>query len=317
VSRRGVTFDRRRLATIDLGTNTVRLLIAELGSRPPWTVLDEDQTVTRVGEGLAAGGRLGPQPMARTAAVVADYVGRARRAGADPIRIVATSAVREAANGLAFVAELAALTGVRVEVVSGAEEARLTVRGILAGLPAAPDPLLAFDVGGGSTEFMLARGRRLVGAASLPLGVVALAERYPFPTAVDWPRYRAMEAEILATLRRHLPADLAGAGTPVLVGTAGTVTTLAALDLGLRRYQAERVHGHRLGRAAIDTLARRLGALTVAERAALPCLEPGRADLIMAGVAIVTAALDVTGATAVLVSDWGLREGIMAETVEA
>lgn len=316
MSGRGVTSGRRRLATIDLGTNTVRLLIAELGPRRPWTVLDQDQTVTRIGEGLTGRGRLGPEPMARTAAVVAAYVGRARRAGADSIRIVATSAVRDAANGPEFVAELAALTGVPVEVVSGDEEARLTVRGILAGLPAAPDPLLAFDIGGGSTEFMLARGRRLVSAVSLPLGVVALAERYPFPAAVDWPRYRAMEAEIRATLRRRLPAELTGAGAPVLVGTAGTVTTLAALDLGLPRYEAERVHGHRLGRAAIDALAARLGALTVAERAALPCLEPGRADLIMAGVAIVTAALDVTGAPAVLVSDWGLREGIMAATVE-
>jgi exopolyphosphatase/guanosine-5'-triphosphate,3'-diphosphate pyrophosphatase len=311
-----VTSHRRRLATIDLGTNTVRLLIAEQGAGHPWTALEQDQTVTRIGEGLAVSGRLGREPMARTTAVVAEYVARARRAGAGTIRIVATSAVREAANGQEFVAELAARTGVRVDVVSGDEEARLTVRGILAGLPAAPDPLLAFDVGGGSTEFMLARGGRIVRTSSLPLGVVALAERYPFPAAVDWPRYRAMEAEIVAALRRDLPGEIAEAGVPVLVGTAGTVTTLAALDLGLERYDPARVQGHRLGRSRIDALADRLGALTVGERAALPCLEPGRADLILAGVAIVTAALDVTGASTVLVSDWGLREGIMAEALE-
>lgn len=307
---------RRRLATIDLGTNTVRLLIAEAVPGGRWTPLDQDQTVTRVGEGLAAGGRLGRRPMDRTAAVVVDYVQRARRAGADTIRIVATSAVRDAANGREFVAELGALTGVPVEVVSGEEEARLTVRGILAGLVSAPDPLVAFDVGGGSTEFILARAGRLVRAVSLPIGVVALAERYPFPGAVDWLRYHAMEGEILGALTARLPSDIAGAGVAALVGTAGTVTTLAALDLGLRTYDAGRVQGHRLSRATVEALGQRLGALTLAERAALPCLEPGRADLIMAGVAVVAAALAATGADAVLVSDWGLREGIMADTLE-
>jgi exopolyphosphatase/guanosine-5'-triphosphate,3'-diphosphate pyrophosphatase len=133
---------------------------------------------------------------------------------------------------------------------------------------------------------------------------------------VDWPRYETMAGEIRTTLQARLPPDIVGAGVSALVGTAGTVTTLAALDLGLETYDAGRVQGHRLSRATIEALGRRLGALTVTERAALPCLEPGRADLIVAGVAIVSTALAVTGADTVLVSDWGLREGIMADTVE-
>jgi exopolyphosphatase/guanosine-5'-triphosphate,3'-diphosphate pyrophosphatase len=303
----------RRLATVDLGTNTVRLLVVEVGPGGRWDTIDQDQQVTRLGEGLAAAGRLGEAPMARTAAVVTDYVRRAERAGARPVRIVATSAVREAANGPEFAAAVERSTGWPVEVVSGEDEARLTVLGILRGLGGVPPVMLAFDIGGGSTEFVLARAGRVTTAASLRLGVVPLAERYPFPGPVDRERYARMEGEIRAQLERELPAEIRCAGVAELVGTAGTVTTLAALDLGLRTYDAARVQGHRLARAAVDGLLERLGALTVQERAALPCLEPGRADLIVAGVAIVRAALDVTGARGLLVSDWGLREGVLAE----
>jgi exopolyphosphatase / guanosine-5'-triphosphate,3'-diphosphate pyrophosphatase len=305
----------RTLASIDLGTNTVRLLVVEARGEP-WRVVEQDQTVTRLGEGLAATGRLGAVPMARTAAVVGDYVTRARMAGATDIRIIATSAVREAANGGDFAAALERTTSARVQVVSGQDEARLTVLGIVRGLGHGDGALLAFDIGGGSTEFVRARDGRMEVAVSLTLGVVPLAERYPFPDRVEPHRYRALEDEIHRRLAAELPPAIRRAGVTDLVGTAGTVTTLAALDLGLAHYDTTRVHGHRLGRAAIERLRDRLGALTVGERAALPCLEPGRADLIVPGVAIALAALDATGTAGVVVSDWGLREGIMAEALE-
>jgi len=304
-----------RLASIDLGTNTVRLLVAER-DRGGFRVVEQDQRVTRLGEGLAASGRLGEQPMARTSAVVAQYVERARRAGARATRIVATSAVRDAANGAAFAAAVERQTGVAVDVVSGEDEARLTIRGIRAGLAWSGEAMLAFDIGGGSTEYTLARGAEVLASVSLRLGVVPLAERHPFPGAVDPGRYREMEASIRARLESELPPAIRRCALGAVVGTAGTVTTLAALDLGLADYDAARVHGHRLGRAAVERLRDRLGALTVAERAALPCLEPGRADLVVPGVAIVLATMDVTGAAEVVVSDWGLREGIMAEAIE-
>jgi exopolyphosphatase/guanosine-5'-triphosphate,3'-diphosphate pyrophosphatase len=303
-----------RLATIDLGSNTVRLLVADVVSGGSWRVVDADQRVTRLGEGLARSGQLDAAACERTAAVVSEYVARARRGGAERLAIVATSAVREAANAGAFVARLERGTGERVTVVSGDEEASLTLRGVLRGLadgPSAPAVTLVFDIGGGSTEYILANGAQPVAAVSLRLGVVDLAERYPFPVAVDWARYRTMQAEAAARLGAEVPAAIRTASIGRLVGTAGTATTLAALDLGLRAYDGRRVQGHVLSRTAVQTLLERLGVLTVAERAALPCLEPGRADLIVPGVAIVLATLDFTGAEALVVSDWGLREGIM------
>jgi exopolyphosphatase/guanosine-5'-triphosphate,3'-diphosphate pyrophosphatase len=303
-----------RLATIDLGSNTVRLLVADVEPGPRWNVVEADQRVTRLGEGLAARGRLAEAPAERTAAAVGEYVARARRAAAERVAIVATSAGREAANGREFVAALERATGERVTVVSGDEEAALTLAGVLGGLdngPASQTTTLVFDIGGGSTEYILSRGRGPATAISLRLGVVDVAERYPFPGPVDWPRYRAMQAEIASRLAAELPSEIHLARPGRLVGTAGTVTTLAALDLALETYDPGRVHGHVLARGAIERVLARLGALSVAERGALPCLEPGRADLIVAGTAVVLATMDLIAAGQLIVSDWGLREGIL------
>lgn len=305
-----------RVATIDLGTNTVRLLIAEIGDGG-WRMIEQTQQVTRLGEGVTRSRALGEEPMRRTAAVVAEYIARAARAGARETRIVATSAVREASNGRGYVAALERATGARVEVVSGEDEARLTVRGILRGLPVTPTgSWLAFDIGGGSTEYILARDREVAVAVSLTLGVVELAEREALIDRVPPERFARLLAAVRARLEAELPPKIRAAGVRDIVGTAGTVTTLAALDLALATYDAALVQGHRLTRATIERLRDRLGALTLAQRAALPCLEPGRADLIVPGIAIVLATLAVTATDAVIVSDWGLREGIMDEVVE-
>jgi exopolyphosphatase/guanosine-5'-triphosphate,3'-diphosphate pyrophosphatase len=303
-----------RLATIDLGTNTVRLLVADVdpGTRG-WRLVDADQRVTRLGEGLATTGRLAETPAERTASVVGEYVWRARRAGAERLFIVATSAVREAANGREFAGRLERLTDEQVTIVSGEQEAALTLAGVLAGLAGntESETTLVFDIGGGSTEYILARGTTAIAERSLRLGVVDLAERYPFSDPVDWPRYRAMFAEIAGRLGAELPERIRSARADRLVGTAGTVTTLAALDLDLRVYDPERVQGHVLSRADIERQLARLGALSVDERARLPCLEPGRADLIVAGTAIALATLALVAADRLVVSDWGLREGIL------
>jgi exopolyphosphatase/guanosine-5'-triphosphate,3'-diphosphate pyrophosphatase len=305
-----------RLATIDLGSNTVRYLCVDIDAAGEWRAVDQAQRVTRLGEGMAASGRLATAPMARTAVAVAEYAERARRLGAGDVRVVATSAVREAANGSEFAAAIERATGLAVRIVSGEEEARLTVRGVLHGLRGLTDPVLVFDIGGGSTEYILWRSGGVATAISLRLGVVPLTERYPFPGPVEWWRYGAMSREIRDRLERELSPPLSGAVLGTLVGTAGTVTTLAALDLGLSDYDAGRVQGHRLTRAAIEAQLRRLGALSLDGRAALPCLEPGRADLIVPGIAIVTATMDRLGVADLLVSDWSLREGIVAEFVE-
>jgi exopolyphosphatase/guanosine-5'-triphosphate,3'-diphosphate pyrophosphatase len=305
-----------RLATIDLGTNTVRLLIAEVErGAGRWRVLVADQRVTRLGEGLARTGRLAEAPATRTAAAVAEYVARARGAAAERIAIVATSAVREAANGREFAARLEQATGEAVSIISGDEEAALTLAGVLTGLDALDStaPAIVFDIGGGSTEYILARDRAAVMATSLRLGVVDLTERYPFPRPVDWPRFAALQAEVAQRLVTELPDAIRRAQATRLIGTAGTATTLGALDLGLVAYQPDRVQGHAVSRAGVEAQLARLGALTVEQRAALPCLEPGRADLIVVGIAIVLATMDLLGAPRMIVSDWGLREGLLVK----
>ena len=305
-----------RLATIDLGSNTVRYLCVDIDATGGWLAVDQAQRVTRLGEGMAASGHLGAAAMARPAAAVAEYVERARRLGAGEVRVVATSAIREAANGSEFAAAVEHATGFAVRIVSGEEEARLTVRGVLHGLRDLAEPVLVCDIGGGSTEYVLWRSGGVATAISLRLGVVPLSERYPFPGPVEWRRYGDMSREIRDRLGRELPPSLTGAVLGTLVGTAGTMTTLAALDLGLGDYDAGRVQGHRLTRAAIEVQLWRLGALSLKGRATLPCLEPGRADLIVPGIAIVTATIDRLGVAELVVSDWSLREGIVVEFVE-
>ena len=304
-----------RLAAIDLGSNTVHLLVADAGpGGAAFRVVESDQRVTRLGEGLAGSGRLGLVPAERTASVVAEYVARARAAGAERIGIVATSAVREAANQAEFVAMLERATGERVRVITGEEEATLTLAGALHGLRGSLDgSTLLFDIGGGSTEYLVARTGAAVAAVSLRLGVVDLAERYPFPARVDWLRYQALQDEVAGRLARELPPAILTARPARVVGTAGTVTALAALDLGLTTYERARIQGHMLQRTAVERLLQHLGTLTAAERGALPCMEPGRADLIVPGVAVVLATLVTFTAGSLVVSDAALREGVVLQ----
>ena len=305
-----------RLATIDVGTNSVRLLIADTAPGG-WRVVEEAQRVTRLGEGQAATGTLGPVPMARTEATVADYVRRAEALGAMRVRITGTSAVREAANRTEFVARVESVTGMTLEVLSGEDEARLILRGARSGLPDLRGRFVLFDIGGGSTEFVVADGDHLERALSLRLGVVGLAERHVDAGRVVPERWAAMRTEVAAALEPAVPGALGVVNATRLVGTAGTVTTLAALDLGLAAYDASRVQGHVLRRGAIERLLTRLGGLTLAARAALPCLEPGRADVLIPGIAICLAAMERLGFDALTVSDRSLREGILCDILGA
>ncbi len=250
-------------------------------------------------------------PMRRTVGAVAEFVVAAEGLGARQIHIVATSAVREASNRDDFVARVRAATGRQIEVVSGQDEARLTLQGVAAGLPELGGSFLLFDIGGGSTELVLARKGRPVWAVSLRLGVVTLRERFVDERPVDEDRVTLMRREVERHLAEGLPRAITVASTPALVGTAGTVTTLGALDLGLSAYDADRVHAHVLGRAAVQRLLARLGALTLAERERVACIEPGRADVLIPGIAICLAIMERLGHESLVVSDRGLREGIL------
>lgn len=302
-----------RLATIDLGTNTIRLLIVEVAEDRSWRPVAQTQTIARLGEGVRTSGRLSDAAMERAVATVAEFCSQARALGTERVLIVGTSAVREAANRPAFIERLELVTGQQVQVVPGEDEARLALLGVLHGLPALSGTLLLFDIGGGSTEFILARNRELAQARSLALGVVPLAERCRTSDPVDRARYAELEQEVRDLLAREIGDLSAGQRPDYLVGTAGTVTTLAALDQALPAYDSAKVHGSRLSRQGIEKLLATLAPLPAATRAALPCLEPGRADLIIPGIAICLAAMDLFGFSSVIVSDFGLREGILVD----
>jgi exopolyphosphatase/guanosine-5'-triphosphate,3'-diphosphate pyrophosphatase len=253
--------------------------------------------------------------MERALGIIRTYRDRAQAHGAATVILVATAAVRQAANGEAFVARLRTEPGLMPRTASGPDEARLMLLGVCWGLPAPATVRCVVDIGGGSTEMVIARGAQPVEVVSVDVGVVRLKDRW-FPSdPVRAENYAAargyvgarFEAEAWPRLRPHAPGSL--------VGTAGTVTTLAALDLGLGHYDGERVQGHRLGLQRVRELGAWLGAMTTEERGRLPCLEPGRADVIVPGAALVEAVITGLGASEMIVADSGLREGILLDAV--
>jgi exopolyphosphatase / guanosine-5'-triphosphate,3'-diphosphate pyrophosphatase len=305
----------RRLATIDLGTNTVRMLVAETDGAS-WRPVRQAQRVTRLGEGQGSDGILREAPMTRTVNAVGEFVATARALGAEQVRIVATSAARDGANSLDLAARVRAATGEPVEIVSGQDEARLTLRGVEAGLPGLERPFVLLDIGGGSTELVLVQAATAPLAVSLRLGVVRLAERFTDAGPVRPDQFEAMIREAAGQLADGVPSAMSAPGARTVVGTGGTVTSLAALDLGLAAYDATRVHGLVLTREAVERLRTRLSAMTVAARATLPSVEPGRADLLVPGAAICLSTLDHLRLPSMLVSDQGLREGILLDLLE-
>jgi exopolyphosphatase / guanosine-5'-triphosphate,3'-diphosphate pyrophosphatase len=184
---------------------------------------------------------------------------------------------------------------------------------VASALPASAEPYVVLDIGGGSTELVVAQGVRALGSVSVGLGVVGLAERFFRADPVDRAEYAACGAHVTERLAAEAWPTVRALGPRRLVGTAGTITTLAALDLGLPAYDPARVHGHRLTAAGVESLLGRLAALRHAERARLPALEPGRADLIVPGIAIVLGVLRGLGLEQLTVSDAGLREGILLD----
>lgn len=301
------------VAAIDVGTNTVRLLVADAAGSGAYRVRHQEQAITRLGEGLGGTGRLAPAAIERTVAAVARYAETARRLGAVAVRAVATSAAREGANREAFLAAAAA-AGCAVTVVDPEEEARLTTLGALHLLPRRGGRCLVIDIGGGSTEFTLTTGSAPLQSVSLPLGVVKLTERFFREDPPPAEALRACAAYVREAVAAGLPFQPPLRSVEA-IGTGGTATTLAALELALDPYDGERVTGYRLGVGRIRDLLRRLVATPLGARQRLPGLEPGRADVIVAGTCLLAEALDVLGFEGLTVTDGGLREGILLDTL--
>lgn len=298
-----------RVATIDIGTNSVLLLIADVvadGVRP----VCERATVTRLGRGVDATGQLDADAAERTLEALRTFAREVVAAGAERTAAVATSALRDVAASRAFLDRIEAVLGARPRIISGAEEAQLTFDGALQGLPLSDGAVAMFDVGGGSTEIMIghvdaACHAGLDEAISLDVGCVRLTERL---VASDPPRERELES-VRAALRGELQRAPVLAGRP-LVGVGGTVTTLAALIERVDPYDGARVHGTPLTRGAIQQAIERLAALPLTDRRGEPGLEPARADVIVTGATLVDELLSYAGTDRLIVSDRGLRWGL-------
>jgi exopolyphosphatase/guanosine-5'-triphosphate,3'-diphosphate pyrophosphatase len=273
-----------RVAAIDLGTNTTRLLVADVEDRRVREV-ERRTTITRLGEGVDARRRLLPLPIARVRNALTDYRRRAEELGAERTLAVATSAIRDAENGEAFLGEVEWSYGFSTRLLSGHDEALLMFRGVTSERPVQPGTMIV-DVGGGSTEAILGEdpwdGGAVLAACSVDVGSVRLTERYlrsDPPTAAEIERARAEVDQALDVLAETVPLDKAA----LLVGVAGTVTTVTAHALGLPAYDSDAVDGAELPVATVRAACADLLGRTLAQRAELPYLDAGRVDVIGAG----------------------------------
>ncbi len=306
-----------RVATIDIGTNTVLLLVADSGEGRALVAVEERARVTRLGEGVDVSRRFSAQALERTQACLDEYAQVVRALGVDRVAVVGTSAMRDAGGGEHLLAHIEASFGVAVRVISGHEEARLTFRGALGGLPVHEGSEVAvFDIGGGSTEVVLGRlesDRPVIDyAESFDVGSVRLTERQVRsdpPDPVDRDAVRKTAHDAFA----DVPA-LKGGQTPV--GIAGTMTTLAAVSLGLRAYDGARVHGHAMRRDELQRVVAELASMPLEARRLVAGMEPKRADVIVAGGIIALSLLERWDAQEVLVSDRGVRWGLAEEMTQ-
>ena len=319
----------KRVAAIDCGTNSIRLLVAD-GSPVGLTDVHREMRIVRLGEGVDETGRFAPGAIERTRLALVDYAERIRSLGATEVRMVATSASRDAANADEFRAVVHQVLGVEPEVITGLAEAELSFLGAVASLPGVADPLLVADIGGGSTELVLGSatsltsasaqslaafsaesppGPKVLAAHSMDVGCVRMTERH----LRDDPPTAAQVEGALGDLRLALQA--AAADVPVgraaaFVGVAGTVTTIAALALDLPAYDPDAIHGSVTDYQQVAEVTERLLGMRRAERAALPVMHPGRVDVIAGGALVLRTVMEFVGAREVVASEHDILDGI-------
>lgn len=306
-----------RVAAVDCGTNSIRLLVADLDpATGELTELDRRMTIVRLGQGVDRTGRLADEALERTFAACREYAEVIRDLKAERTRFVATSASRDAENRADFVRGVVEILGVEPEVISGDQEAEFSFTGATKELTGRDDlakPYLVVDIGGGSTEFVVGDDR-VRAARSVDVGCVRMTERHLVvdgevsdPPAAD--RIAAMKADIEAAL------DLAEETVPLaeaktLVGLAGSVTTVAAIALGLREYDWSLIHHSRISLERVQEITDELLTSTHEQRAAIPVMHPGRVDVIAAGALVLRAVMERTGAREVVVSEHDILDGI-------
>lgn len=293
------------LAAIDIGTNSVRLLVTDSTGNE----LERSMRMTRLGQGVDVTGELAPEAIARTVAVLAEYAARLRVHGATRVRAVATSAARDAKNGEEFFDAAQRALGVRPDLLSGDAEAHWSFLGATFGLAPTDAPFLVIDLGGGSTEFVSGSARPEA-AISLQMGCVRMTERHLRSDPPTNNELAACEADVRRELRRVRDViDVSKART--VIGLAGTVTALSAMQLGLLRYDATRTHHSRLNAAQVATLGARLARASVSERRGL-LVEPARAEVIVGGAVVLATTMSELGLSELLVSEHDILDGLAA-----
>jgi len=296
-----------RVAAVDCGTNSIRLLVADVIGETLTDVVRRMEIV-RLGQGVDRTGRLAPEAIERTRLALDDYTAQLNYLGAERVRMVATSASRDAGNAADFRAMVLDTLGVTPDVITGDEEARLSFTGAVRGLAGAEPPYLVADIGGGSTELVL--GTSTVDAArSVDVGCVRMTERHLHddpPTAGQIAAAEKDIAEAITLARETVPVERAR----TFVGLAGSVTTVAALALELPAYDAAAIHHSRISYEQVATVTASLLAATRAERAALPVMHPGRVDVIGAGALVLRVLMEQVGADHVVASEHDILDGI-------
>jgi exopolyphosphatase / guanosine-5'-triphosphate,3'-diphosphate pyrophosphatase len=297
-----------RYGVIDVGTNSVKLHIAEQSPDGGWTRIVDRAVISRLGEGLEPGGNIGSGPVDRTAAAIMGMVDEAKKAGAIAAAAVGTAGLRMAANGDAVVAELERRGGIGLEVISGEDESRLAYLGAVAGIAPA-GPLVVFDTGGGSSQFTFGTVDKVDERFSVNVGAVRYTERFGLAGAVS----PEVVAEALTAISEDL-STLDGRAKPqALIGMGGALTNMTAVALGLTAYDPDKVHGARLDRTEVDRQIELYRSNDAAGRRSIVGLQPGRSDVILAGACIVRTVMDRLGFETLTVSDRGLRHGVLLE----
>jgi exopolyphosphatase / guanosine-5'-triphosphate,3'-diphosphate pyrophosphatase len=306
-----------RVAAIDMGTNSTRLLVGEADSRTgPLLTRDRRMTITRLGEGVHATRRLAPAAIERTLAALREYRGVMDSLGSvDAVRATATSAARDATNRDELFGPAAEIIGTDLELLSGEEEAALSFLGATTGLDGAVEPpYLVVDIGGGSTEFVVGTTGP-EGMLSVDVGCVRLTEAWLHsdpPTPEELSQAVHVAREHVVDVVREVPMVKDAAS---LIGLAGTVTTVAAIELGLAEYDAERIHHSRLTRAAVEDVFRTLATESAEQRRHNPGLEPGRVDVIVGGVIVLATILRTLGFDDLLVSEADILDGLVRSQI--
>lgn len=301
---------QQRVAGIDCGTNSIRLLIADKDADGTLTDVVRRMEVVRLGQDVDRTGQLAPEAIERTRVALADYASEIRTHGATAVRMIATSASRDASNADEFTAMVNRILGVDPEVITGDEEARLSYFGAVSNLPNVDGDRLIVDIGGGSTEFVRGQGNQVTAALSVDMGCVRMTERH---IRTDPPA----DAEVSAAvddIRRYTDRALAVVDPDIvstqLVGVAGTVTTLAGISLRLDAYDADTIDGTAVTYQQVSDIATELIGMNHEQRLAIPVMHPGRADVIVGGALVMRTIMEQTGASEVIASEHDILDGV-------